>query len=88
VDRNPDQSLAASNKANTPRYWEREPYSFGDCMKHEVPDDFGSVWDLVGGASALILKSALVNDVWVDPSDGLYGTASAKDISHVIVCVD
>ena len=25
VDRSPDQSLAANNKANKPKYWEREP---------------------------------------------------------------
>jgi hypothetical protein len=34
-----------------------------------------------------VLKSALVNDVWEDPTPGAaYGTASGQDISHVIVC--
>jgi hypothetical protein len=88
VDRSPDESLFATKDANKPRYWVKEGY--GDkCVKHEVGDDFGSVWEIMDGddPSALILKSDLVNDVWVDPMDGLYGTASAKDISHVIVCV-
>ena len=90
VDRNPDERLVAKPKANNPRYWERN--GFGDCTKDEVADEFGSVWDLGEGALALILKSNLVNDVWFDPMDGLmdglYGTASAKDISHAIVCYE
>ena len=86
VNRSPDQSLAANNKANNPKYWENLGY--GECMKEEVEDGFGSVWDLGSDASALILKSDGIDDLWVDPMAGLYGTASAKDISHVIVCVD
>jgi hypothetical protein len=45
------------------------------------------VWALDAPASALVLKSARTNDVWVDPAPGMYGTATRKDISHVIVCV-
>ncbi len=86
VNRSPDQTLAANNKANKPKYWENLGY--GKCMKQEVEDGFGSVWDLGADATALILKSGRVNDVWIDPMAGLYGTASAKDISHAIVCVD
>ncbi len=84
VDRNPDESKRATSEANKPRFWERLGY--GECSKFEVADDFGSVWNLEADASALILKSARVNDVWVAPTAGLYGTASAKDISHAIVC--
>jgi hypothetical protein len=46
------------------------------------------VWDLGQDASALILKSDGIDDVWVNPMAGMYGTASAKDISHAIVCYD
>ena len=84
VDRNPTFSQRATSKENKPRYWERN--GFGDCTKYEVADGFGSVLELRDDASALILKSGRVNDVWVDPMAGLYGTASAKDISHAIVC--
>ena len=88
VDRNPDKRLEAINKANNPRYWERAPYSFGNCTKFELGDDFGSVWEIMEGEnpSALILKSDRINDVWESPEAGMYGTASAKDISHAIVC--
>ena len=88
VNRSPDASLLATKQANRPRYWEREPYFFGDCAKYEVWDGFGSVWEVAEGddLSALILKSDLTNDVWRFPEPGSYGTASAKDISHAIVC--
>lgn len=88
VNRSPDASLLATVQANRPRFWEREPYHFGDCAKYEVWDGFGSVWEVAEGddLSALILKSDLTNDVWRDPEPGSYGTASAKDISHVILC--
>ena len=85
VDRMPD-SEPTSPRANQPQYWERRGY--GTCTKEEVEDVFGSVWRLDEPANALILKSGTDNDVWVDPMGGLYGTASAKDISHVIVCMD
>jgi hypothetical protein len=90
VNRSPYQSLAANNKANKPKYWEREPYLFGDCTKHEVEDDSASMWEILTGdsPSALILKSDQTNDVWTTPAPGYYGTASAKDISHAIVCYD
>jgi hypothetical protein len=42
--------------------------------------------ELQEDAAALILKSARINDVWECPKAGLYATASAKDISDVIVC--
>ena len=86
VDRNPDERKPATTRRTSQGYWERLGLIFGDCTKFEVVDDFGSVWDLEADASALILKSARVNDVWVAPTAGLYGTASAKDISHAIVC--
>ena len=76
-----------TKQANKPRCWENERY--GDtCVKYEVEDDYGSVWEIVDYPSALILKSDLTNDVWEDPDPGYYGTASAKYISHVIVCYD
>lgn len=84
VNRNPDESLPATKRANRPRYWENLGY--GECTKFEIADDFGSVWVLASDATALILKSDNINDVWVDPVAGQYGTASAQDISHVIVC--
>ena len=84
VDRSPDYSQPATVKANNPRYWENLGY--GSCTKYEVRDGFGSVWTLDGPASALILKSDTTNDVWKDPVAHLYGPASAKDISHAIVC--
>jgi hypothetical protein len=88
VDRNPDERLEAINQSNNPRYWERAPYNFGHCTKFEDGDDYGSVWEITGGEnpSALILKSDGINDVWESPEAGMYGTASAKDISHAIVC--
>lgn len=47
---------------------------------------YGSTWTLDALASALILKSCTTNDVWLTSAPGQYGTASAKDISHAIVC--
>jgi hypothetical protein len=85
VDRNPDERHTATKRQNKPKYWENQGYG-AQCTKSEVADDFGSVWDLGADASALILKSDRINDVWVDPTAGLYGTASAKDVSHAIVC--
>ena len=85
VNRSPTYSQLASSNENQPRYWEK--LGFGDCVKEELDDSFGSVWDLFSPASVLILKSARVNDVWLRPGAGQYGTASAKDISHAIVCV-
>jgi hypothetical protein len=85
VNRSPDERYPATKEQNKPRYW--ESLGYGQCAKVEVADDFGSVWELEAeGVSALILKSDLTNDVWDDPSAGLYGTASAMDISHAIVC--
>jgi hypothetical protein len=84
VNRNPNERHTATKEQNKPKYWENLGY--GECTKTEVADDYGSVWYLDADASALILKSGLVNDVWVDPVAGQHGTASAKDISHVIVC--
>jgi len=85
VNRRPTDSQLASSKENQPRYWEK--FDFGDCVKEELDDIYGSVWELSSPASALILKSDRVNDVWLRPGAGQYGTASAKDISHAIVCV-
>ena len=85
VNRRPTDSQLASSKENQPRYWEK--LGFGDCVKEELDDSFGSVWELFSPASVLILKSARVNDVWLRPGAGQYGTVSAKDISHAIVCV-
>jgi len=85
VNRSPDARYAATAEQNKPRYW--ESLGYGQCAKFEAADDTGSVWELEAeGVSALILKSDLTNDVWDDPSAGLYGTASAMDISHAIVC--
>ncbi len=84
VNRAPTYSQLASSKANQPKAWERLGY--GDCVKEELDDSFGSVWELFSGASILILKSGRVNDVWLDPGAGEYGTVSGKDISHAIVC--
>ena len=84
VNRLPTSSEPATEKANGPRYW--EILGYGDCTKYEVPDGFGSVWTLSEPASALILKSDTVNDVWESPVAYQYGPASAKDISHAIVC--
>jgi hypothetical protein len=88
VNRIPDNKYSpATKEQNKPKYWENLGY--GDCTKTEVVDDYyGSVWELLNGASALILKSDLVNDVWINPEPGYYGTASAQDISNVIVCDD
>jgi len=85
VNRTPDEQLPAGSAQNTSEWWQHEGYGTA-CTKYELPEDFGSVWDLEGGASALILKSGFVNDVWRAPNIGQYGTASAKDISHAIVC--
>jgi hypothetical protein len=89
VDRSPDESLPATRDANKPRYWENGGYG-DNCIKYEVEDDFGSVWEIMSGEypSALILKSGQINDVWIAPEPGYYGTASAKYISHAIVCYD
>ena len=89
VDRSPDESLPATKDANKPRYWENGGYG-DNCIKYEVEDDFGSVWEIMSGEypSALILKSDQINDVWIAPEPGYYGTASAKYISHAIVCYD
>jgi len=84
VNRTPTYSEPATAQANSPRYWENLGY--GSCTKYEVRDGFGSVWTLYGPASALILKSGTINDVWESPVAHLYGTASAKNISHAIVC--
>ena len=84
VNRTPTYSELATRQANQPRYWEDQ---YGSCTKYEVDDDFGSVWTLADPASALVLKSDLTNEVWENPEPGMYGTASAKDISHVIMCV-
>lgn len=84
VNRQPDQHLAATKSANKPKYWENQGY--GDCAKQEVDDTFGSVWHLNFAASALILKSDDTNDLWENPQPGDYGTFTAKDISHAIVC--
>lgn len=66
------------------------------CVKYEPFDESAPVALWVGNDGvvldpgtyvALILKSALVNDAFVDPIPGnLYLTASFKDISHIIVC--
>src|SRR4051812_26366144 len=64
------------------------------CVKYEPGDETfpgqwyskDGVWDLPGGYVALILKSALVNDVFVNPTGNLYVTTGFKDISHVILC--
>ena len=72
-----------------------------ECYKYEAKDKATShgsiqsdtsVWKM-GTAPAgktfslLVLKSSTVNDVWNNPLPGAkYGTASGKDISHVIVC--
>ena len=85
VNRSPDERLSATAKANNPRYWEQAGY--GKCTKTDLYDGYGSVLELQEDASALILKSDGINDVWVGPTAGMYGTASAKDISHVIVCM-
>lgn len=84
VNRQPDQHLMATKRANRPRYWENLGY--GDCYKQEVDDTFGSVWHLNVAASALILKTDDTNDLWENPQPGDYGTVTAKDISHAIVC--
>ena len=84
VNRTPDSSEPHNPQANQPRFWENLGY--GECTKREVEDDSGSVWDLGQEASALILKSGGSNDVWAPAEAGQYGTATAKDISHVIVC--
>lgn len=84
----PGISLHTTKGANKPRYWEGETYYYGNCVKYEVGDDYDSVWEIEDYPSALILKSDLTNDVWVGPEPGYYGTASAKDISHAIVCYD
>jgi hypothetical protein len=88
-DINPDESLSAIKEANKPRYWEKNGYGH-NCVKHEVGDDFGSVWEIEDYPFALILKSDQTNNVWTspEPGSGYYGTASAKDISHAIVCYD
>jgi hypothetical protein len=86
VNRTPTHIEPASPQANRPEYWESRGY--GSCTKEEVGDVFGSVWTLDAPAGVLVLKSDDANFVWERPGDGMYGTASAKDISHVIVCVD
>jgi len=76
--------------------WENQFDVPATCVKYE-PFDQSAPVDLWVGTDgvvlspgdyvALILKSALVNDVFVDPTPGnLYLTASNKDISHIIVC--
>ncbi len=85
VNRMPTYSEPKSSKANQPQYWESRGY--GSCTKEEVGDGFGSVWTLDAPVYALVLKSATVNDVWENPEAGMYGTASAKNISHVIICI-
>ena len=83
VNRAPTYPETASAQANQPDYWQNKGY--GSCTKIEY--SAGSVWTLGAPASALILKSGTINDVWEGPAAGMYGTASSKDISHVIVCV-
>jgi hypothetical protein len=82
VNRQPDSSFKATAQANKPKYWA----NLGTCVKTEVPDGYGSVWTLTSRVTALILKSGTTNDYWGNPVAGMYGTASMKDISHVIVC--
>lgn len=84
VNRTPVYSERATVKANQPKYW--EALGYGSCVKYEVDSGFGSVWTLDALASALILKSGTTNDVWRTSLPGMYGTPSAKDISHAIVC--
>jgi hypothetical protein len=86
VNRTPTYSEPQIPRANQPEYWETEK-DYGSRTKHEVGDDFGSVWTLAAPVSALIINSGTINDVWEGPVAGVYGTASAKDISHVIACV-
>ena len=84
VNRTPVYSQSAVHQANQPKYW--EALGYGSCVKYEVGWGFGSVWTLDHLASALILKSDTTNDVWRTSTPGQYGTVSAKDISHAIVC--
>ena len=84
VNRTPVYSQSAVHQANQPKYW--EALGYGSCVKYEVDSGFGSVWTLDALASSLILKSGTTNDVWRTSLPGMYGTPSAKDISHAIVC--
>lgn len=76
VNRSPDKTEAFSPEANQASYWGE------NCVKY---DQFSDPYDLTVEAK-LIIKSATVNDIWYDAQPGLYGTASGKAISHVIVC--
>lgn len=84
---------ASATDTNQTDYWEGQ-YD-ATCVKYEpgdqsAPVDFWFSDGVVlspGEYVALILKSALVNDVFEDPTPGnLYMTRSGKDISHIIVC--
>lgn len=84
---------AYATDTNQPEYWEAQ--FDATCVKYEpgdqsAPVDFWFSDGVVlspGEYVALILKSALDNDVYASPSAGpLYVTKSGKDISHIIVC--
>lgn len=84
---------ASATDTNQTDYWEAQ--FDATCVKYEpgdqsAPVDFWFSDGVVlspGEYVALILKSALDNDVYASPSAGpLYVTKSGKDISHIIVC--
>lgn len=78
VNRSPDSQVPFSPAANQVSYWCEDGF--------KLDSGFSDPYQLTANASKLIIKSALVNDVWDNPAPGWYGTQSGKEISHIIVC--
>jgi hypothetical protein len=77
VNRGPGQSVRFTPAQNNPLWWGAE------CYKLEDPAD---PFPLDATAGTLVIKAGTTLDIWSNANPGLYGSASGKNISYVIVC--
>jgi hypothetical protein len=77
ANRTPDRSVHFTPAQNNPLWWGSE------CYKLDDPADPFPLGDT---ASTLVIKSGTTLDIWSNANAGLYGSASGKNISYVIVC--